>query len=107
MILLKENFVLFRYIDESARWLKSQGKLEKSSKVFSKMAKINGQPALDIQIDHEIIDHGRSTYEKKNQGSFTSLFRSKKRLSITMPLCFSWYVPGRQKWFRPLKNRGT
>ena len=97
MILLTENFVLFRCIDESARWLKSQGKLEKSSKVFSKMAKINGQPSLDIEIDHEIIDQDGSTHEKKNQGSFTSLFRSKKRLCITIPLCFSWYVPGGSK----------
>jgi len=75
--------LLFCFINESPRWLRSQGQLDKSTKIMKQIAAINRRPYPSQQI----VENSDS---RRLRGNFINLFRPAKQLMKTIPLSFGW-----------------
>ncbi|XP_075217415.1 carcinine transporter [Lycorma delicatula] len=80
------------FIPESARWLVSQGKIDKAMRIMKKFEKFNG-----THVDQKIYDDFSESCEalKKEEEagksySVIDLFRSKRLCRITIILIFIW-----------------
>lgn len=84
--------VLFIWtVPESARWLLSQGKVEKTLTIIRKAAKVNGK-TLDTGVMHEFTAFGEKQAKSKQNAGILDLLRTPVLRMRFIVLCIMWMV---------------
>lgn len=78
-------------IPESPRWLFTVGRIEESSAILEKAAKMNKLPHANIREDLELA---KASKIADNRGNFFDLFRTPNLRKKTLFICFNWFVCG-------------
>ena len=81
-------------IPESPRWLYTVGRIEESSEILIKAAKMNKRPYANIKNDLEVADAAKQKKASDNKGNFLDLFRTPNLRKKTIFICFNWFVCG-------------
>lgn len=81
------------FIPESPRWLLTVGKVEESSNILVKAAKMNKLPHENIRKDLDIVQASKMG-APVSKGNFLDLFRTPNLRKKTILMAFNWFVCG-------------
>lgn len=81
----------FRLIDESPRWLWSQGRISEAVDIVDRAVKLNGGEPIDKA---HYVSRGKSTLASAEEQSYSVLdmFRTPKLRMKSLNVCLNWFV---------------
>lgn len=82
-------------VPESPRWLFAVGRVEESSAVLEKSARMNNLPTENIH--QNLITYKKSLMtdsSSRSKGNIMDLFRTPNMRTKTLCMCFNWFVCG-------------
>ncbi|XP_064609449.1 organic anion transporter 3-like [Liolophura sinensis] len=86
------------FLDESLRWLLSNGRTEEARRIIDKAAKMNGINPDDISIalhasqNNIDKDTDKDTDKKERKSNLLDIFRHRKLRKTAFIMCFAWIV---------------
>lgn len=84
-------FKCFRLIDESPRWLWSQGRISEAVDIVDRAVKLNGGEPIDKAY---YVSRGKSSSASAEEQSYSVLdmFRTPKLRMKSLNVCLNWFV---------------